>query len=100
MFSVVAVGGRQYKVAPGDEILVEKLEAEAGSTVKLPVLLVSDDEGVTVGTPMVAGREVSATVMRQEKGKKLTVFRYTPKKRFRKKTGHRQPYTRLKIEGY
>ena len=98
MYSVVQVGARQYKVAPGDEILVEKLAAEAGSTIKLPVLLQSNDSGVSVGTPMLTGVEVAATVMRDEKGEKLIVFRYTPKKRFRKKNGHRQTYTRLKID--
>ena len=97
MYSVVQVGGRQYKVSPGDEILVEKLDAEAGSTVSLPVLLAADDSGVTVGTPTIDGRTVDATVMKLEKGEKLIVFKYTPKKRYRKKNGHRQTYTRLKI---
>jgi large subunit ribosomal protein L21 len=86
-----------YTPTPGDEILVEKLEAEAGSTVSLPVMLVSDDTGVTVGTPIIDGLNVSATVMRVEKGEKLIVFKYHPKKRYRKKNGHRQSYTRLKI---
>ena len=98
MYSVVEVGGRQYKVSPGDELLVEKLEAEAGSTIQLPVLLVSEESGVTVGAPLVAGRQVSAKVIGVEKGEKLVVFRYIPKKRYRKKNGHRQSYTRLKIE--
>lgn len=97
MFSVVQVGARQYKVSPGDEILVEKLDAEAGSTVSLPVLMVSDDSGVTVGTPTIEGRNVDATVLKVEKGEKLIVFKYHPKKRYRKKNGHRQSYTRLKI---
>ncbi len=97
MYSVVQVGARQYKVSPGDEILVEKLEAEAGSSVSLPVMLVSDDTGVTVGTPTIDGLNVNATVMRVEKGEKLIVFKYHPKKRYRKKNGHRQTYTRLKI---
>jgi large subunit ribosomal protein L21 len=98
MYSVVEVGGRQYKVSPGDELLVEKLDAEAGSTIQLPVLLVSEESGVTVGAPLVAGRQVSAKVVGVEKGEKLIVFRYIPKKRYRKKNGHRQSYTRLKIE--
>jgi large subunit ribosomal protein L21 len=98
MYSVVEVGGRQYKVSPGDELLVEKLDAEAGSTIQLPVLLVSEESGVTVGAPLVAGRQVSAKVVGVEKGEKLVVFRYIPKKRYRKKNGHRQSYTRLKIE--
>jgi large subunit ribosomal protein L21 len=99
MYAVVEVGGRQYRVSPGDEIYVEKLQAEAGSELKLPVLLVSDDSGVVVGKPHVEGREMSAQVVTEEKGEKLTVFKYTPKKRYRKKTGHRQTYTKLKIVG-
>lgn len=99
MYAVVEIGGRQYRVSPGDEIYVEKLEAEAGSEVKLPVLLVSDNDGVTVGKPHVSGREISAQVVGDEKGDKLVVFKYKPKKRYRKKTGHRQTYTKLKIVG-
>jgi large subunit ribosomal protein L21 len=99
MYAVVEVGGRQYRVSPGDEIYVEKLEAEAGSELKLPVLLVSDDSGVTVGTPHLEGREMAATVVKDEKGEKLIIFKYTPKKRYRKKTGHRQTYTKIKIAG-
>jgi large subunit ribosomal protein L21 len=99
MYAVVEVGGRQYRVSPGDEIYVEKLEAAAGDALKLPVLLVSDDSGVTVGKPIVEGHEVSAQVVGEEKGEKLIVFKYTPKKRYRRKTGHRQTYTKLKIIG-
>jgi large subunit ribosomal protein L21 len=99
MYAVVEIGGRQYRVSPGDEIYVEKLEAEAGSELKLPVLLVSDDSGVQVGKPHVNGREVAAQVLGEEKGEKLIVFKYKPKKRYRKKTGHRQTYTKLKIIG-
>jgi len=98
MYAVVEVGGRQYRVAPNDEIIVEKLKAEAGSDIKLPALLVSDDSGkVTVGKPHVTGLEVAAHVVGDEKGEKLIVFKYHPKKRYRKKTGHRQHYTKLKI---
>jgi large subunit ribosomal protein L21 len=99
MYAVVEIGGRQYRVSPGDEIYVEKLEAEAGSEVKLPVLLVSDNDGVAVGKPHVSGREIAAQVVGDEKGDKLVVFKYKPKKRYRKKTGHRQTYTKLKIVG-
>ncbi len=99
MYAVVEIGGRQYRVSPGDEIYVEKLEAEAGSELKLPALLVSDDNGVTIGKPHVSGREIAAQVVGDEKGDKLVVFKYKPKKRYRRKTGHRQTYTRLKIVG-
>ncbi|MBO9344304.1 MAG: 50S ribosomal protein L21 [Chloroflexi bacterium] len=99
MYAVVEVGGRQYRVSPGDEIYVEKLDATAGSQVKLPALLVSDNKGVVVGKPYVAGCEIAAEVIGNEKGDKLIVFKYKPKKRYRKKAGHRQTYTRLKIVG-
>jgi large subunit ribosomal protein L21 len=99
MYAVVEVGGRQYRVSPGDEIYVEKLDAAAGSQIKLPALLVSDDEGIFVGKPFVAGREIAAEVVNNEKGDKLIVFKYKPKKRYRKKIGHRQTYTKLKIVG-
>jgi large subunit ribosomal protein L21 len=99
MYAVVEVGGRQYRVSPGDELAVEKLEAESGSELKLPVLLWSDESGVSVGKPTLAGREVTAQVIGNEKGNKLTIFKYHPKKRYRKKTGHRQNYTMLKIIG-
>ncbi|MCS6773378.1 MAG: 50S ribosomal protein L21 [Anaerolineae bacterium] len=100
MYAVVEVGGRQYRVSPGDEIYVEKLDAEAGSEVRLPTLLVSDESGVTVGKPHVEGREITAHVLGNEKGDKLIVFKYLPKKRHRRKVGHRQTYTRLKIVGF
>jgi len=100
MYAVVEVGGRQYRVSPGDEIFVEKLTAEAGSEIKLPALLVSNDAGVvTVGKPHVAGADVAAQVVGDQKGEKLIIFKYHPKKRYRKKTGHRQSYTKLKIVG-
>lgn len=99
MYAVVEVGGRQYRVSPGDELAVEKLEAESGSELKLPVLLWSDESGVSVGKPTLAGREVTAQVIGNEKSNKLTIFKYHPKKRYRKKTGHRQNYTMLKIIG-
>ncbi len=98
MYAVVEVGGRQYRVSPGDEIVVEKLEQAAGSKVDLPVLMVADDTGLTVGKPHIEGRNMTAEVIANVQGEKLTIFWYTPKKRYRKKTGHRQTYTRLKIQ--
>ena len=100
MYAVVQLAGRQYRVSPGDEIFVEKLEAEAGSEMKLPIMLLSDDSGaVTVGRPIVEGREITAQVIGDQKGEKLVIFKYHPKKRYRKKTGHRQNYTKLRIIG-
>jgi large subunit ribosomal protein L21 len=100
MYAVVQLAGRQYRVSPGDEIFVEKLDAEAGSELKLPILLLSDDSGaVTIGKPVVEGRQITAQVVGDQKGEKLVIFKYHPKKRYRKKTGHRQNYTKIRIVG-
>jgi len=99
MYAVIEVGSRQYRVSPGDELYVEKLDAATGSTLQFPALLVSDENGVTVGKPYVEGRMVSAQVLGEKKGDKLIVFKYHPKKRYRRKKGHRQVYTHIKIIG-
>lgn len=99
MYAIIRTGGHQYRVEPGDTIEVERLEAETGSQVELgEVLMVSNDSGVQVGSPLVEGAKVIATVLRQGKGKKLVVFKYKPKKRYRRKTGHRQNLTMLSIK--
>ncbi len=99
MYAIIRTGGHQYRVAPGDTIEVERLEAEPGSQVELgEVLMVSNDEGTQVGTPLVEGAKVIATVLRQGRGKKLIVFKFKPKKRYRRKTGHRQNLTMLSIK--
>ncbi len=99
MYAVVETGGKQYKVAPGDTLAVERLPAEAGATIELDrVLLVAGDEGVEVGRPLVAGARVVAEVVEQTKGDKIIVFRYKRKVRYRRKTGHRQRLTRLRIK--
>ena len=99
MYAIVEVGGRQYRVSPGDQVLVEKLAQPEGSSVELPVLLLSNADGITVGTPYVTGQTVTATIAGTVKGEKLIAFKYTPKKRYRVKTGHRQKYTVLRIAG-
>ncbi len=98
MYAVVVTGGKQYKVAEGDVLYVEKLTADVDSTVELDnVLLVGKDNGETVvGKPMVEGAKVTAKVLAQGKAKKVVVFKYKPKKDYRKKQGHRQPYTKSK----
>jgi large subunit ribosomal protein L21 len=98
MYAVVVTGGKQYKVSEGDVIYVEKLEAEVDSTVEMDnVLAVSKDNGdFVVGKPEVEGAKVTAKVVAQGKSKKVIVFKY--KKDYRKKQGHRQPYTKLQIE--
>jgi large subunit ribosomal protein L21 len=98
VYAIVRTGGHQYKVAPGDTIDVERIEAEPGSNVELgEVLMVSGDNGVKVGTPLVSGAKVVARVVAQARGEKLIVFKFKPKKRYRRKTGHRQEITRLAI---
>ena len=99
MYAIVRTGGHQYRVAPGDTIMVEKLDAEPGASVELSdVLLVMDDnKGVQIGSPFVSGAKVLARVVGQDKGHKLIVFKFKPKKRYRRKTGHRQSLTRLSI---
>jgi large subunit ribosomal protein L21 len=92
-------GGKQYKVQEGDVFNIEKLNVEPGEVVEFnEVLAVSNEEGVTVGSPMVEGAVVKATVVTNGKGKKITIFKYKRKKDYRKKQGHRQPYTRVLIE--
>jgi large subunit ribosomal protein L21 len=98
-FAVVQTGGKQHRVEPGQIIEVEKLSAEEGDTIDLTdVLLVSDDTGVRHGSPLVDGVRVVARVVKQTRAKKVIVFKYKPKTRYRKKTGHRQWITRIKIE--
>ena len=99
MYAIVRQGGHQYRVSPGDRLLVDQLEAPVGSMVALgPVLLVQDDSGgSTVGTPEVDGARVAALVVSHRLGRKIRVFKYKAKKRYRRRTGHRQSLTRLAI---
>lgn len=99
MFAVVEIGGRQYKVAPNEKIEVELQDAEAGKTMKFnTVLLVSqDDKEANIGMPYVKGASIEAKVVKHFKGEKIRVFKFTPKKRFKKTQGHRQNYTQLEI---
>ena len=99
MYAVLATGGKQYRVQEGDVIYVEKLDAEVESTVELnEVLAVGTEDGIKVGTPVVEGAKVVAKVAAQGKAKKVVVFKYKSKKDYRRKNGHRQPYTKLVIE--
>ena len=98
-FAVIRTGGKQYIVSPGMKLKIEKLPAEAGKTVTFDdVLLVSDDKTVSVGQPKVVGVSVTAKVLVQGKHDKQIIFKMRPKKRYRVKTGHRQPYTEVEIE--
>ncbi|MCE5236420.1 MAG: 50S ribosomal protein L21 [Clostridiaceae bacterium] len=96
MYAIIRTGGKQYKVEAGDEIMIEKLEAEIGAEVSFEVLMLGGDK-VVVGTPIVEGVKATAEVLEHGKGNKVVVFKYKPKKDFRKKQGHRQPYTKVKI---
>lgn len=99
IYAVVETGGKQYKVSAGQTVLVERLPAEEGQTVELDrVLLLADGEQITVGQPMVAGAKVMATVVEQGRADKLIVFKYKRKTRYQRKTGHRQPFTKLSID--
>ena len=98
-YAIVESGGKQYKAVEGATIDVDLLDAEVGQAVKIDdVLLVVEDDKIQVGTPSVKGASVTTSVVDHIKGPKLDTFKYSPKKRIRVKTGHRQRYTRLKIE--
>ncbi|MCF8563560.1 50S ribosomal protein L21 [Alicyclobacillus tolerans] len=100
MYAIVEAGGKQYKVAQGDTITVEKVSAQVGETVILDkVFLVNRDGAVTVGEPTVNGAKVTAKVLEHGRAKKIVVFKYKSKKNYHKKQGHRQPYSKLVIEG-
>ncbi len=99
MYAVIRTGGKQYRVAAGDILEVERLDGSIGETISLnDVLLVSDAGTVQVGQPTVAGASVSAKITGQYRGNKIQVFKYRPKKRIRVRKGHRQNLTRLEIE--
>ena len=98
MYAIIATGGKQYKVAEGDVIKVEKLGVEAGETYTFDQVLAVGGDELTVGCPTVAGATVSATVMNEGRGKKVIVYKYKRKTGYHKKNGHRQAYTQLKIE--
>lgn len=97
MYAIIQTGGKQYKVEAGDEVLVEKLNAEIDAEVEFDVLLVSDDAGIKVGTPVLDGIKAKAKVLEHGKGDKVIVFKYKAKKNVRTKRGHRQPYTKVQI---
>ena len=99
MYAIVKTGGKQYKVAEGDTIFVEKLEASEGETVVFDqVLTVVSDASVKLGRPMVDGAKVTAKVVAHGKGKKILVFKNKAKSNYRKRQGHRQPFTKVVIE--
>lgn len=98
MHAVIRTGGKQYRVAEGDVVRVEKLDAEQGSTIELSdVLLISDGDNVQIGTPVLEGRVVSAEVQAHARADKISVIKFKRRKKYRRSHGHRQHYTQLKI---
>ena len=98
MQAIIVTGGKQYKVAQGDTLFIEKLEAEAGAEITFDqVLAILNEDKATFGAPTVEGASVVATVVKNGKGKKIRVFKYNPKKGYRKRQSHRQPYTKVQI---
>ena len=99
MYAVIETGGKQYRVSEGDVIFIEKLDVEAEAEVTFDkVVAVGKDDGLVAGTPFVEGATVVAKALKNGKGKKITVFTYKPKKDSKRKMGHRQPYTQVRIE--
>lgn len=98
-YAIIETGGKQYRVQAGETVRIEKLEANEGETVVLDkVLMVSKDGQLTVGAPLISGAKVTGTVKKQGKAPKIIVFKYHNKTNYRKKTGHRQPFTAVTIE--
>ncbi len=99
LYAIIKTGGKQYKVSEGDSIVIEKLEVEEGSAVEFDeVLTIVDGEDVVIGRPTVDGAKVKATVEKNGKGPKIHVFKYKSKKNYRRRQGHRQPFTKVKID--
>ena len=97
MYAIIATGGKQYRVSEGDVIYIEKIDAQVDSTVSFDALLVENEGDVKVGTPVVEGVKVEGKVVGQIRGEKIVVFKYKAKKNYRRKQGHRQPYTKVEI---
>ena len=98
MHAIIETGGKQFKVAEGDTLFIEKLSVEAGDNVTFDkVLAILDGDKATFGAPVVEGAKVEASVVKNGKGKKVRIFKYNPKKGYRKRQGHRQPYTKVTI---
>ena len=97
MYAIIAAGGKQYRVSQGDVIYVEKIDQAEDSVVSFDVLMTGEDGNVTVGDPIVKGAKVEGKILAQVKGQKIVIGKYKSKKNFDRKTGHRQPYTKVEI---
>ncbi len=99
MYAVVRTGGKQFRVEPGEAVRVEKLEGSVGDSIELSeVLLVGAEDGTKIGTPLVAGAKVVGTITAQGRGPKLTIFKMKRRKGYRRKAGHRQSYTEIRVD--
>jgi len=100
MYAVVSTGGKQYRVQKGETLRVEKIPGEVGSKVTFDkVLMVADGENIRVGQPLIEKAAVQASIVEQDKAKKILVFKYKRRKRYRRRKGHRQPFTAIRIDG-
>jgi large subunit ribosomal protein L21 len=100
MYAVVSTGGKQYRVQKGETLRVEKIPGEVGSKVTFDkVLMVADGESIRVGQPLIEKAAVQASIVEQDKAKKILVFKYKRRKRYRRRKGHRQPFTAIRIDG-
>ena len=97
MFAIIAAGGKQYRVSQGDVIYIEKVDQEDGSAIAFDVLMAGEGSDVKVGTPVLEGAKVEGKVLAQVKGEKIIIGKYKSKKNYHRKTGHRQPYTKVEI---
>jgi len=98
VYAIIATGGKQYRVSEGDIIFIEKLENNVDDEVSFPVLMLSGEQ-VTTGKPYVEGAKVTGKVLQQGRGQKIIIFKYKSKKNYRRKAGHRQPFTKVEITG-
>lgn len=99
MYAVIKTGGKQYRVSEGDRLRVEKLDGAVGDTLEISDVLMLGGDKVAIGAPIVSGAKVNLQILAQGQGKKIIVFKMRRRKRFRRKNGHRQPYTELKVTG-
>ena len=98
MYAIVATGGKQYRMAPGDVIQIEKLPGDVGTTVEFShVHFIHGDTGIVMGQPLVAGARVTAQVLRQDRMRSITIFKKKRRKNYRRTNGHRQPFTQVKV---
>ena len=98
MYAIIATGGKQYKVSEGDTIYIEKLDTEVGEVVTFPVLMLCG-ETVEVGNPVIEGACVTGKILQHGRGQKIRILKYKSKKNYRRKAGHRQPFTKVEITG-